>query len=138
MPSQATKSKVKPFVTLLRGLSKRCPYCGSGKLFRRWFTMVETCPKCHVKFEREPGFFLGATTMNLAFMLVACGLVIAVGFGIKGTDGSILPMMIAGGCATILLPPLLYPFSKTLWCAVDLIMRKTMGEQFGSRPTRPS
>jgi uncharacterized protein (DUF983 family) len=117
------------FGTIMRGLTRRCARCGSGKLFHRYFVMAERCPQCDVKFEREPGFFLGAYTMNLAFVLIMAILVIFVGFAIREPNGSIIPMMIAGGIGTLVLPPLLYPISKTLWCAIDLLMQRTLGKQ---------
>jgi hypothetical protein len=91
--------------------------------------MAERCPRCDVKFEREPGFFLGAYTMNLAFVLIMAILIIFVGFATRKPGGSIVPMMIAGGIGTLVLPPLLYPISKTLWCAIDLLMQRTLGKQ---------
>ena len=37
------------------GTTRRCPRCGSGHLFRRYFTMVDDCPRCGLHFEREQG-----------------------------------------------------------------------------------
>lgn len=132
-PKQAS-----PAGTVLRGLTRRCARCGSGKLFTRYFTMVERCPRCNLKFEREEGFFLGAYTMNLAFMMISAVIIIFVGFAVREPSGSVMPMLIVGGICTVLLPPLLYPFSKTLWVAVDQLMRRGLGEQFsgpdGGRP----
>jgi uncharacterized protein (DUF983 family) len=119
---------VGPTATILRGLIRHCPRCGSGKLFRRYFLMAERCPSCNVKFARDEGFFLGAYTMNLGFILLASALVIFFGFALREPGGSIRPMMIAGGLTTLVLPPLLYPFSKTLWCAVDLTMQRALGK----------
>ena len=31
-------------VLTLRGLRRRCPRCGAGRLFARWFRMAERCP----------------------------------------------------------------------------------------------
>ena len=42
----------------------RCPLCGEGKLFRGWLRMNAECPHCGLKFEREPGFFLGSIYIN--------------------------------------------------------------------------
>jgi uncharacterized protein (DUF983 family) len=120
--------RIGPMRIIWRGLTRRCARCGSGKLFHRYFSMVERCPKCNVKFEREAGFFLGAYTMNLAFMIITAMLVIFVGFAVRKPGGSIIPMMIAGGIGTLILPPLLYPFSKTLWCSVDLLMQRALGK----------
>lgn len=121
--------RVSPAVAIMRGLSRRCARCGSGNLFTCYFTMAERCPRCDLKFEREEGFFLGAYTMNLAFMMISAALVIFVGFAVLKPGGSVIPMMVAGGLCTLVLPPLLYPFSKTLWVAVDQLMRRGFGEQ---------
>lgn len=47
---------------ILRGA---CPRCREGAIFRRpvwrgYLAMNERCPVCNLKFEREPGYFLGA------------------------------------------------------------------------------
>ena len=49
---------------LWRGLTRRCPRCGGGKLFQRWFRMVPDCPHCGLHFEREPGYWVGAVAIN--------------------------------------------------------------------------
>src|SRR5439155_12681997 len=51
-------------VTLWRGLTRRCPRCGGGNLFKRWFRMVPDCPRCALHFEREPGYWVGAVAIN--------------------------------------------------------------------------
>ena len=45
---------------MLRGCSRRCPVCGQGHLFRRWFTMCERCPRCDLRFERIEVVRIGA------------------------------------------------------------------------------
>jgi len=49
---------------LLRGATRRCPRCGSGKLFHKWFKMVPDCPRCGMHFEREEGYWTGAIAVN--------------------------------------------------------------------------
>jgi len=51
--------------TLESILRQRCPRCRTGEIFRysifRGFPkMQERCAICDLKFEREPGYFLGA------------------------------------------------------------------------------
>src|SRR5262249_35629046 len=41
-------------------LRQGCPKCLHGKVFRGATTMNERCPVCGHRFEREPGYFLGA------------------------------------------------------------------------------
>jgi uncharacterized protein (DUF983 family) len=39
---------------VLRGLRKRCPHCGEGRLFSGW-SHVERCSVCSLIFEPRPG-----------------------------------------------------------------------------------
>jgi uncharacterized protein (DUF983 family) len=39
---------------LRRGLRKRCPHCGRGRLFSGW-SHIERCSVCGLIFERNPG-----------------------------------------------------------------------------------
>ena len=39
---------------LARGLRKRCPHCGRGRLFAGW-SQVERCASCGLTFVRNPG-----------------------------------------------------------------------------------
>ena len=109
-----------------RGLLKRCPVCGAGKLFTRWFRMKERCPGCGYRFEREEGFFLGAYVINLG---VAQGMVILLAVVplilrlANDPDASILPFIVGGIVGAVVAPMVFYPWSKTVWTAVDLMLR---------------
>ena len=39
---------------LRRGLRKRCPHCGEGRLFSGW-SQLESCSSCGLIFTRNPG-----------------------------------------------------------------------------------
>ena len=111
-----------------RALLRRCPRCGGRPLFTRWFGMVERCPGCHFRFDRraEEGAFLGAYVLNLA---VTEGALAAVLFGLiivrANTDagGPLWPVFLLGGLVAVVLPVAFYPFSRTLWLAIDLAAR---------------
>lgn len=109
---------------LRRGLAKRCPRCGSGGIYHGWFRMVERCPSCGYRFEREPGFFVGAYLINFA---VAEGfLFVLMMFYIfwKNThpDAGVVVPIIVGTVGAVVLPIAFYPFSRTVWSAIDLAM----------------
>jgi uncharacterized protein (DUF983 family) len=110
---------------LLRGLTKRCPRCGGGHLFRRWLDLKPHCPRCGHRFEREEGFFLGAYVINLAVseMAVVVVVVLLIVQEARGRVGSLLPWIGVSAGIQIILPLLFYPFSKTIWSALDLVMR---------------
>ena len=40
---------------LARGIRKRCPHCGQGRLFARWGEHIPKCPVCGLVYERNPG-----------------------------------------------------------------------------------
>ncbi|HZM41533.1 MAG TPA: hypothetical protein VFB94_20590, partial [Acidimicrobiales bacterium] len=64
---------------LRRGLALRCPLCGSGGLFRHWFTIVERCPRCGFRLERIEGHWLGALGMNTTVSFAAVLVAVIVG-----------------------------------------------------------
>ena len=121
---------------LRRGLTKRCPVCGSGHLFDGWFRMKERCPRCDYKFEREEGFFLGAYTINLAIaegLLLLLAIVPLIVLLDTNPDVSIWPIVVIGLVAAIVAPLVFYPFSRTIWSAIDLVLRPP-----GPAPSRPT
>lgn len=109
-----------------RGLTKRCALCGSGGLFTGWFRMRERCPRCEYRFEREEGFFLGAYVINLAItqgLLLALAVVPLIVLLDTRPDQSLAPIVGGGLVAALAGPLVFYPFSKTVWTAIDLILR---------------
>jgi Protein of unknown function (DUF983) len=107
--------------------------------------MVSDCPKCAYRFEREEGFFLGAMVVNIAITEAVIAGAIAIGFGVTLPDPPLTKLAIIAGLGGLLTPFIAYPFTKTTWTAVDMIMRSSMGESFGrtggrqpgTRPKRP-
>lgn len=102
-----------------RGATLRCPRCGSGHLFRRYFTLKEDCPRCGLHFEREDGYFVGALAVNIAivmalFTFTFVGILIATVPEVPVASSLLIlvPIMLLG-------PIVFYPFSKTLWMAID-------------------
>lgn len=108
---------------LWRGATKRCAVCGQNRLFRHWFTMAERCPRCGLVFERVPGHYIGALGMNtiVSFGLLLVTLVVAI--ALTWPEVPMAPTMTAAMVVAVLTPLVFYPFSKTLWTAIDLAMR---------------
>lgn len=114
--------RAEPSTMLRRGLAKHCPRCGGGHLFRGWFRMLERCPTCGYRFEREEGFFFGAYIVNLVVTEAVLFTVFLAYIGVHGAQGNDLRVSLVAACASALVVPVLfYPFSRTLWAAIDLI-----------------
>jgi len=69
--------------TLESILRQRCPRCRVGGIFRysifRGFPkMNDRCPVCDLKFDREPGYFLGAMYVGYGLGIVIVALIAAV------------------------------------------------------------
>ncbi len=56
------------FPAILRGVRKRCPRCGVGKLFERRYTLRQRCSECDLQYERRDGD-------TWAFMYVSTALI---------------------------------------------------------------
>lgn len=101
---------------------KHCPRCGGGHLFRGWFRMLDRCPSCGYRFEREEGFFFGAYIVNLVVTEAVLFAVCLAYIGVHGAQGNDLVVALVVACVCALVVPVLfYPYSRTLWSAVDLI-----------------
>ncbi|MBX7118373.1 MAG: DUF983 domain-containing protein [Gemmatimonadaceae bacterium] len=108
---------------ILRACTLRCPECGGGGLFRGWLRIKDRCPTCALKLDRgTPGHFVGAYLVNLivAELLFAFGLLtwlVAVWPDVPWDT-----VRIAAVAAMVVTPLTLYPFTRTIWLAADLII----------------
>ena len=112
---------------LTRGLTRHCPRCGAGHLYHGWFTLADRCPRCDHTFAREEGFFLGAFVINFGATTVGLAAIMAVLIAVLAANGSheaIVAVAIAAGAETVVVPLVFYPFSKTLWSAIDMAMHR--------------
>lgn len=110
---------------LLRGLTRRCAWCGDRKAyFVGWYRRQDTCRNCGHAFRRgDVGFEWGAVTANIILTFLVILISLGVTIAVTAPDVPVLPMMVIGGLFGLIGPVLLWPISFTLWQAVDLIMR---------------
>ncbi len=109
---------------LFRGLRKKCPACGQGKLFQRWFRIAERCPRCGLKFERIEGHWVGSIGLNtiITFGTVLLALIGSLIFFIN-SDIPRWYVAVGLGVVALVLPPFIDPFTRTFWTAIDVAMR---------------
>ena len=106
-----------------RALLLRCPRCGSGGVVKTWFSLHARCPKCSLALGRgeDADYWLGAYAINL---VLAEGLAAVIALFILWlTWPAYMAAQITGMALAVLLPILLFPFSRTLWLAWDLAFR---------------
>lgn len=113
-----------PVQAVSRALRRRCPSCGNGRIFQGWFRMRERCPGCDLHLERnESGYLVGSFMFNIAAAeIIGLGVVLAVAALTWPTPP--WDLLTYGGAGLMaVLPILFYPFAKTLFLAIDLIVR---------------
>ncbi len=107
-------------VLLARAFTRRCPYCGATGIFSSFWSLRQQCPRCGVVFEREDGYFLGAYAVNLiaAEFLGFGGILILL----ISSNLSTLALQLIAVVVAIGLPVLGYPFTRSLWMVIDLMI----------------
>ena len=101
---------------------QRCPRCRTGSIFRysifRGFPkMQERCPVCDLKFEREPGYFLGAMYLSYGLGIVIVTVIAALLWSI--TDWWITKDTIWAVVIFLPLAPTITLFARVLWIYLD-------------------
>jgi uncharacterized protein (DUF983 family) len=117
-----------------RAAARRCPNCGSSGVFRSYLQQRRTCPTCGLKLDRgEDDFFIGAYTINL---IVAELTVFVAGIAVLVLAWPDVPwsaLMWGLALLMVVAPVVLYPVSRQLWLALDLVLRPPEERDYGSR-----
>lgn len=103
-----------------------------------WLKMCPSCPSCGINFDREPegGYWVGSNAINLFATEVTFALIF-VGTIVETWPATPWDLLTWGGMTLMLLLPVFYyPFSKTLFIAVDLTFRPNEPSDF-ERPREP-
>lgn len=85
--------------------------------------MIDRCPSCGYRFHRAPGQWLGSWFLNVCLgqMVAVLFLIIAV---IATWPEPVSPWhIVLGVLATAAWVIFFFPFSRTIWCAIDLAMK---------------
>jgi uncharacterized protein (DUF983 family) len=75
--------------TLRDIVGHRCPRCRVGRIFHHSIfhgfpKMHESCSICHLRYEREPGYFLGAMYISYGLALPVIALFAALLWAVTG------------------------------------------------------
>jgi uncharacterized protein (DUF983 family) len=113
-----------PGLIFRRALRLRCPLCGGRAVLLSWFTVASSCPSCGLHLDRdEPGYWIGSYTVNL--FLTEGFLALALLAGILVTWPAVPWTLLTVVCSVLAigLPILVFPHTKMLYLAIDLIFR---------------
>jgi hypothetical protein len=82
--------------------------------------MVDACPICGHRYEREQGYWVGAMIFNTALALMVFLVTLVGGLVVFWPDVPWRALNLGVVILTGLTPIVGYPLSKTLWVAYDL------------------
>lgn len=101
-----------------RALQLVCPRCGEERMFRGLFHMLPQCSHCGLKYEREPGYFLGSIYINYGLTAVLSAIIYIVGRFRLHISNTLLLSVLVGFC--IVFPILIFRYARAWWLAMDL------------------
>jgi len=84
--------------------------------------MAPACPTCGLVFARAPGQWLGSWFLNVCVTQMVVVLILIVGVGVTWPDPPVPALAVAAGLAAIGVPLAFFPWSRTIWTAIDLVM----------------
>lgn len=81
--------------------------------------MNETCPACGVKFEREPGYFVGAMYVSYAIAVpIIAALTAALWYGVV-PSWPLQGVVLLAAVFFLPLVPLVFRYSRLIWMHLD-------------------
>lgn len=105
---------------IARALRRLCPRCGGGGIFATFLELHERCPTCGMRFEREPGYWVGAmivvTTITFGLFL----LLLVGGIIVTWPDVPWTALLVATVAVNLVVPVAAYPRAKLLWSAIEM------------------
>lgn len=103
--------------TVARAWRLRCPRCGQGRLFKNWLRMRPECEHCHLRYEREPGYFLGSIYVNYGLTAaLVTGFYFLLYFGGWVSPNEALWIVVA---FAVLFPLWFFRYARSLWLGFD-------------------
>ncbi|MBC8094382.1 MAG: DUF983 domain-containing protein [Akkermansiaceae bacterium] len=109
-----------PLKTLLfRGLQRKCPRCGDGELFSRWFKLRDHCPLCGLRYLENQGDLWGVLLFadRVLFMVP-----LVVVFLIPQNPNVIWPYCFGGVLAVALV--VTFPHRMGIGVAIEYLIRR--------------
>jgi len=112
-----------PSRAIWRGLSKRCPRCGEGRLIDGFYRVRKRCDRCDLEFEKEVGDHLGIIYISTAVQTATFAAVVLL---LQPQSPWIARIFL--GAAALGLMLLNLPNRKGLAVAIDYLSERNKGK----------
>jgi len=98
---------------------QRCPKCLKGKPFMGLVTMRERCPLCGHRFEREPGYFVGARYASYFLAIPILALLTLLIYWLILPEWPLQNVVLIAGLPFLFLIPVVFRYSRVIWMHID-------------------
>ena len=110
--------------SISRAIRRRCPRCGTTGVWSSFLRIRPECPHCGLRFDRgESDYFYGAYLLNFVAAELVPVVVFVVALIVTWPSPPWNLLTAVTVVLAIVAPILLYPTTKGLWLALDLIFR---------------
>lgn len=108
-----------------RALMLRCPNCGGRAVLHSWFKLRYRCDQCGIRTDRgeSEDYFLGGMFFNIVLAEVLFALVLLIVVIVMWPDVPWAGVQESLVIAMVAAPIVLYPVSRLMWFALDLLLR---------------
>lgn len=116
-------------ILLVRGLRRKCPQCGQGDLFNRWFKLRSHCSQCGLKYLENQGDLWGVLLFadRVLFMVPLIAVVM-----VTQNAKVIWPYFFGGALAVALI--VTFPHRMALSVALEYHIRRKSGDLSDQAP----
>jgi uncharacterized protein (DUF983 family) len=97
----------------------RCPRCLQGRVYSGLMRMNDHCSVCRIRFEKEPGYFLGA--MYASYFL-GVGFLTAFYVAARSLFPDWPSALVAAAAVVPYIPlvPVVWRYSRVIWMHIDI------------------
>lgn len=109
-----------------RAIGRRCPRCGNKDVWLGFMRMRPECGVCGLQLDRgESDYFYGAFLLNFVAAELVPVIVFVVALMVTWPTPPWNALTAVTAVLAVIAPILLYPTTKGLWLAFDLMLRPT-------------
>jgi hypothetical protein len=87
--------------------------------------LLDRCPRCDLRFEKEEGGFLGAMTLTYTFAMAIWVAMLVVVLIATVPDVPVAPLVVASIAIMVAVPLIAYPNMKGVWAAVEFLVARS-------------
>lgn len=98
-------------------------------MFGGYFTLLDRCPRCGLRFHRQEGQMTGDIGVNTIVTTTLLFVVLLGGTLLMWGHLNVLALGLVAGFVAVVFPILFQPFSKLIWLVIDLLMRAAEADE---------